>query len=81
MEREGFARYVASHPVDFVRLEWCLAKMLNALIAALSNAIASCGSIYQERPIFLMARQKRCSMLHQNYALNQGSKNDLEIIT
>jgi hypothetical protein len=45
MERRGFVLIVADHPVVFASLEPRSEKMLNVFIAALLNAIASCGFI------------------------------------
>jgi len=43
MEKVGSVQYAENLLADFVLSDWRRAKMLNALIAALSNAIASCG--------------------------------------
>jgi hypothetical protein len=46
MGKEDFVQYAANLLADFVHPDWCRAKMLNAFIAALSNAIVSYGYMF-----------------------------------
>jgi len=77
MENEDSALYVANHLADFANLDWCHVKMFCAHIAAPSNAIVSCGFIYQKGQTSLTAGQKKCCMLRQSNASNLGLRSAL----
>jgi hypothetical protein len=61
MEKEDTAQCAASHRADSNHLEeWCV-KMLNALTAALSNAIGLYGFFFKKTRTSLMASPRKYS--------------------